>query len=154
MFISLLTGKDPKRVEVIRRLIEQEKKGFIQIVTSTFTIAEIRPLESDKTANPDHFQTALELMESERLEIRAVTPHIGREAQKIGMKFPALSPADCTHIATAVDARVIYLFTFDGIGTKRRKPDMMIAHTDQIGDPPLKIREPFVPEGPLFAKPE
>lgn len=47
MFISLLTGADAERVKIIKALLDLNKRGAIRIVTSTFTIAEVRPHPND-----------------------------------------------------------------------------------------------------------
>ena len=152
MFISLLTGKDAKRTDTIRTLLEQEKKGLIKIAISTFVIAEVRPGESNPNLENKQFQMAVELLDSDRLDVWVLTPQIAQEAQEIGRRFPRLLPGDCIHIATAIAAGTAALFTFDGVGPKRRRPSDMIAHSGKIGNPPLKICEPFLPVGPLFTK--
>ena len=149
MFISVLTGRDAKRTGTIRTLLEHEKKGLIKIAISTFVIAEVRPDETNPNLDNKQFQMAAELLESDRLDRWALTPHIAQEAARIGKQFPKLLPGDCVHIATAIAATAAVLFTFDGLG-KRRRPSDMIAHSEKIGNPPLKICEPFIPAGPLF----
>jgi len=149
MFISFLTGKDERRMDVIRALLQREQRGLIQIVISTFVTVEVRPDEG----NPlDQGQLAMiaELFESDRLDYRPLTPHIAKIAQKIGMDFPTLTPPDCVHIATAIESGASVLFTFDGSGAKRRRPSEMIINSGKIGNPTLKICEPFIDHGPLF----
>ena len=161
MFISLLTGKDEKRMSIIRALSEQEGKGLIQIAVSTFVSAEVRPDESNSSLDVAEFQKAVELLESPRLDVWTLTPKIGQMAQKIGQLFPKLLPGDCVHIATAIEANTVVLFTFDGAGPSRRRPSEMIAHSGKIGPqfgkPILKISEPYLPvaheKDPLFNPP-
>lgn len=103
----------------------------------------------------DEFETAQELFESDRIDLWAVTPHIAAEAARIGYENPSVTPTDCVHIATAIEATADVLFTFDGSGTtKRRKQGAMIALSGSVGDPPLRIREPSVSHGPLFDMPD
>jgi predicted nucleic acid-binding protein len=158
MFISLLPGKDAQRSEIIKALLQQEGKGLIKIAVSTFVSAEVRPDESNPGLDPNQFQMAVELLESGRLDPWVLTEKIAQDAQKIGQLFPKLLPGDCVHIATALAANAAVLFTFDGVGPKRRRPAEMIAHSEKIGSqfhkPPLKICEPFLPvahsSDPLF----
>ena len=153
LFIELLTNRDPTRIAVLKELIEMEARGVIQIIISTFVFAEVRPFEN-ATVPEDQFQAAVELLQSERLNIRPLTEGIALEAQRIGKENPLLLPGDCVHIATALSVNAIVLFTFDGAGLKRRRPSDMIAHSGKIkastGGVPLEIREPYVPTGPLF----
>lgn len=149
MFISLLTGSDPARVQVIRELLDRNKRGALRIVTSTFTMAEVRPHPNDRGLPIDEFETAQDLFESDRIDLWAVTPRIATAAARIGFGHHAVTPTDSVHIATAIEAKVDVLFTFDGAG-KRRKQGAMIALSGLVGDPPLKIREPYVSHGPLF----
>ena len=158
MFISLLTGKDEKRMGIIRFLLEQEQKGLIRIVISSFVTAEVRPDESNSSLDSAQFHEAVELLDSPRLDLWTLTPKIGKQAQEIGMLFPKLLPGDCVHIATALEAGVAVLFTFDGVGPSRRRQSEMIVHSGKIGPqfgkPALKISEPFMPiphsSDPLF----
>ena len=149
MFISFLTGKDEMRLETIRTLLQQEKQGLIEIVISTFVVAEVRP-EGSNPLDRGQVEIIEELFDSGRLDSRPLTPHIAKRARKIGEEFPKLLPGDCVHIATAIEALASVLFTFNGSGVKRRRPSEMIQHSGRIGNPPLKICEPFTPKGPLF----
>jgi predicted nucleic acid-binding protein len=150
MFISLLTGKDPTRVAVIKELCELEADESIRIVTSTFSRAEVRPHSGYADFDADQVKSVEAILNSGRVDWRPVTPFIAEEAMRIGQSHPDLLPADCVHIASAVAAKASVLFTFDGEGAKRRKPSKMLHWDDKIGTPPLRIHEPFVPKGPLF----
>jgi len=88
-------------------------------------------------------------MESDRIDWRPLTPSIAEQAQKMGKEFPALSPFDCVHIATAIAAEAKVLFTFDGAG-KRRRQTRMIEYSGKIGNPPILITTPLIDWGPLY----
>src|SRR5204862_2336062 len=113
LFIAILANRpnERERIDVIRHLIEQEKRGDFCIVASTLVRAEVRPDESNVDLNPEEFASAVELMESDRIDWRPLTPSIAEQAQKMGKEFPALSPFDCVHIATAIAAEAKVLFT-------------------------------------------
>jgi predicted nucleic acid-binding protein len=151
LFIAILSNhpNERDRIDIIRHLIEQEKRGNFGIVCSTIAIAEVRPDESNPGLNLDEFAAAIELMQSDRIDWRPLTPPIAEVAQKMGKDFPSLAPMDCIHIATALSAKAEVLFTFDG-GGKRRKRDRMITHDGKIGNPPLKICVPRIDYGPMF----
>ena len=162
LFVSYLAGTEVDRVEIIQGLLEQYERGGIEIIISTFAIAEVRsiPVEGATTPpndegavetveyHPEHLQRVRNLFKSLELEIRVLTPRIAERAAEIGDTFPRLLPADCVHIATAIEAEADVLFTYDGVGQRRRPADM-IRYDQRIGDG-LRIMQPFVPTGPLF----
>ena len=162
LFVSYLAGTEVDRVEIIQGLLEQYERGGIEIIISTFAIAEVRsiPVEGATTPpndegavetveyHPEHLQRVRNLFKSLELEIRVLTPRIAERAAEIGDTFPRLLPADCVHIATAIEAEADVLFTYDGAGQRRRPADM-IRYDRRIGDG-LRIMQPFVPTGPLF----
>lgn len=98
--------------------------------------------------HPEHLRRVRNLFNSLELEIRVLTPRIAERAAETGDTFPRLLPADCVHIATAIEAGADVLFTYDGAGQRRRPADM-IRYDRRIGDG-LRIMQPFVPTGPLF----
>lgn len=163
LFISYLAGTETERVEVIQGLLEQHERSGIEIVISSFAIAEVRriPLEGATTPadnegavetvayHPDHMRRVRDLFNSLDLEIRVLTPRIAERAAEIGDMFPRLLPPDCVHIATAIEAGADVLFTYDGETQRRRRPGAMLRYDQRIGDG-LRIMVPFVPTGPLF----
>ncbi|MDE2993040.1 MAG: type II toxin-antitoxin system VapC family toxin [Chloroflexota bacterium] len=162
LFISYLAGTEAARVETIHRLLEQYERSGIEIIISSFAIAEVRriPVEGATTPpddegavetvvyDPQHLRQVRDIFTSPQLEIRVLTPRIAERAAEIGDTFPRLLPPDCVHIATAIEAEADVLFTYDGAG-QRRRPGAMLRYDQRIGDG-LRIMEPFVPTGPLF----
>ena len=162
LFLSYLAGREVDRVEIIQGLLEQYERNGIEIIISSFAIAEVRsvPVEGATTPPDDegavetlvydseHSRRVRSLFTSPQLEIRVLTPRIAERAAEIGDTFPRLLPADCVHIATAIEARADVLFTYDGAGQRRRPADML-RYDRRIGDG-LRIMQPFVPTGPLF----
>ena len=162
LFISYLTATEVDRVEIIQGLLDQHERSGIEIIISSFAIAEVRsiPVEGATTPtddegavetvayHPDHLRRVMNLFNSLELEIRVLTPRIAERAAEIGDRFPRLLPPDCVHIATAIEAEADVLFTYDGAG-QRRRPGAMLRYDWRIGDG-LRIMEPFVPTGPLF----
>jgi hypothetical protein len=78
------------------------------------------------------------------LVYRVLTDRTALSAADIGNTYPSLTPGDCVHIATAIEARADVLFTYDGAG-QRRRPNEMLRYDTLIGTPPLRIMEPFDP---------
>ena len=159
VFISLLTGQWPDRVKVIRALLDHHTEGKFQIVISTFAIAEVRSFRVAGAVGPtpgeegseetvpfdeEERRRVSDLFASDALVYRALTDRTGLTAAEIGNTYPSLLPADCAHIATAIEARADVLFTYDGAG-QRRRPSEMLRYDNMIGDPPIRIMEPFDP---------
>lgn len=150
LFISYLSGTIPERVSLIKVLLAHVQSKKIAVVTSTFTLAEVRyfrPASSSGQVNDSgREQEIADLFTSPLIEFRAVTDFIGRRAYEIGRDHNQLSPADCVHIATAEDIPADVLLTWDGSGVKgRRAPEKMLAYDGKIGAPPLAIQEPADP---------
>ncbi len=149
LFISLLI-KEKDRATTIEKLLDRQERGHLVITISTLVIAEVRPDELNPDLDPMQYKRIQELFNSDRLDYRAVTPAIAERAREIGVQHPKLLPPDCIHIATALAAKAAVLFTFDGVGPKRRRPGEMVRFNGLFGNPPLKICAPYVEEGPLF----
>lgn len=150
VFISYLTGQYPDRRRLVQTLIRHLESGKAQLVTSTFTIAEVRYYCDDPKAqgrnDPECEKVVDELFSNELVEFRAVTDFIARDALQIGRQFNDLTPGDSVHIASAADARVDHLFTWDGESVSgRRAPDKMLTYDGRLGDPPLSIVSPYDP---------
>lgn len=162
LFLSYVANNQPDFCDAIDALLRIRETGGISIVVSTFAIAEVRYLGGDdgkevEPISPEErerrIETVREMFDSPELELRALTPHTAQLAQSIGNEHPALTPADCVHIATALDARCEILFTLDGIGARRRPKDML-RYSRQIGNPPLPITPPFEVQGYMFDLPK
>jgi predicted nucleic acid-binding protein len=146
LFIHYMTGSIPDRVAIVRALIGHVETGKCQLLTSTFTIAEVRYFRNVPGNIATHEAEIRALMEGDKIEFRALTPHIAALARDLGNAHNELTPADCVHIATAQDAGVDILFTYDGANpAQRRNPEKMLTYDGQLGTPPLAIKEPFDP---------
>jgi predicted nucleic acid-binding protein len=163
LFLAYLTERDEARADMVEELLDRYDRGGIEIVISSFVIAEVRRLPTPGAAtpaderevpvqaiSPDQVQRVRRMFESEQLELHVLTPRIAQRAADIGNEYPRLLPGDCVHIATAIEAGVDVLFTWDG-GGQRRRPGDMLRYDGRIND--LAIREPFVPLGPMFDPP-
>ena len=153
LFISYLTNKDPSRVNVVEALLKFAAIGKIQIVTSTLTMVEVRPYADQYETH--HMDAVEDLFHSNRPYFRpvALTGTIARRAREIGEKNRRiLYNSDCVHIATAQIEQASVLFTYDGesVPGMKRAPTGLIALNGKIGNPPLRIMEPYEPRGPMY----
>lgn len=150
VFISYITGRDPERKKAVQMLLRHVERGAVRLVTSTFTLAEVRLFATDPRVkgknDPESEARVDELFGSDEIEFRAVTDFIGRDALQIGRGHIDLPPADCVHIATAVEVGADVLFTWDGAAVSgKRAPDKMLTYDGMIGDPPMRIAVPYDP---------
>ena len=175
VFISLLTGQWPDRVKVIRALLDHHIEGKFQIVISTFAIAEVRSFRVAGAVGPtpgeegseetvpfdeEERRRVSDLFASDALVYRALTDRTGLSAAEIGNTYPSLLPADCAHIATAIEAHADVLFTYDGAGQRRlaeldapvRQHDRLPAHSDHGAVRSLAGLGPGVRRGSLGAQ--
>ena len=160
LFLAYVTDQDEARASIVEGLLEGYDHSGIEIVISSLVIAEVRsvprpgvgtPADEQSTPvqpiSPEQAQRVRTMFESDQLELRVLTPRIAQRAADIGNEYPRLLPPDCVHIATALEADVDVLFTWDG-GGRRRRPGDMLRYDGRIDG--LAIREPFVPLGPMF----
>lgn len=169
IFISYLTGADADRLRVLDEVFDMQERGLLRIVISTLVIAEARRIRVPNSpglvaGEGEHNLQCLpfdgqrvelieQMFQSDLLEYMPLTTRIAQHAAHIGNEWPSLLPPDCIHVATAVEAGAEMLFTWDGSGAKRRRPGKMLRYDRKIGDPPLKIVEPYPPyDHPLFEK--
>lgn len=160
LFCVYVANVDEPKTSMINELLGQYDRRGIEIVVSTFVIAEVRRVPTLRARTPadetkvrsqpvDPLQLARvrQMFQSEQLEVRVLTPRIAERAAEIGNHYPRLLPGDCVHIATAIDARADVLFTWDGAG-QRRRPGEMLRYDGLIEG--LAIKAPFVPMGQMF----
>lgn len=163
LFLVYVSGRDQPKIAIINGLLDLYDKNSVEIVISTYVIAEVRSIPEDDsptstgnqgleavstvTFTPEEMERVQKLFESPQLDYRVLTPRIASHAAEIGNRFPRLLPPDCVHIATALEANADVLFTWDGAG-RRRRPGDMLRYDGMIDG--LRIMQPFVPMGPLF----
>lgn len=99
------------RFDMCREVLVRAQKREIEIVTSTFSLAEVckrRDEPLDPSVNlPAFFDQPYVLLVD-------VTKPIGEKAQHLQLSSIGVKPADATHLATALFASVSIFHTFDG----------------------------------------
>jgi predicted nucleic acid-binding protein len=124
------------KVELCQGTLARADAGEVLIVTSTLTIAEVlwmrhAPLIPEAKAN-----LVRRFFRRSYMRVRNVTRAVSESAQDL-VWSKGIKPKDAIHVATALDARVMALETFD---------DDLIGKSGQVGNPPLVIRRPIPPE--------
>lgn len=152
LFINFLTALEKDKVDCIRDLIAQAKATppRIAIVISNLVLAEVRQLP---TYDDNQVAIIKELFDVDRpyLRFSALTSKVATRASDIGVQFPDITVPDAVHIATALHEKAEVLFTYDGAKDKaRRRSGDLLQYDKRIGNPPLRIEEPWVDLGPMF----
>jgi predicted nucleic acid-binding protein len=129
------------KVELCQGTLARANAGDVLIVTSALTIAEVlwmrrAPLIPEAKAN-----LVRRFFRRSYMRVRNVTRAISESAQDL-VWSKGIKPKDAIHVATALDASVMALETFD---------HHLIGKNGLVGNPPLIIRRPIAPQqGELF----
>lgn len=124
------------KVDECRGVIRAAEAGQLRIVTSSLTLTEVIKLKSHAPLPPEKEPLIRDFFRHQYIVVRQLDRFTAEYARDLIWRH-GFAPKDSIHVATAVMARVPHLDTFDGD---------LIAKSGQIGDPPLIIGRPDVPE--------
>ncbi len=124
---------EPGRADDCKSVIQAAQEGKLRILTSALTLTEVVTLKGYKPLPPDKAQMIRQFFRNPWIVLREVDRYTAERAQDLVWRHQALRPKDAIHVATAVEAGVAYLDTYD---------DNLIRLSEQIGEPPLKIGKP------------
>lgn len=112
-----LINEEPDKISRCRAIMEQARKGEIEIWTSSLTLAEVfkKKCEGNGVSLPENKDVQFEsFIEQDFLKEVQVDHDIGVEARRLLRKHPLLKkPNDGVHLATAVLYNVDEFHTFD-----------------------------------------
>lgn len=127
---------EPGKVELCEGTIERAKAGEVLILTSTLTIAEVLWLKGQPKVSKDKADALRKFFRRSFIRVRNVTRSVAEAAQDLVWDH-GIKPKDAIHVATALDAKVPILETFD---------EGLLAKSGVVGkNPPLIIRRPIAP---------
>lgn len=118
-------------------VIQKAQDGQLFIATSTLTIAEVLKLKGKPRLPSDREAELTAFFQNEWIILRDLTPPIAHEARKL-VWYENIDPKDAIHVATALDAKLLRMDTFD---TNLHKKDAKLG-----GNPPLRIGRPDLPQ--------
>ena len=130
-FLGWLQGELDKEAPCAEVLAAADD-GKIQIVTSALTIAEVLALKGRVKIPPSERAKVEAFFRNEYIVVRNITRRISEAARSYVWEF-GVDPKDALHVATAVDAGVPLLNTFD---------KALIKKSGKIGSPALIISAP------------
>jgi predicted nucleic acid-binding protein len=126
----LLAEKDKE--ERCREVLTAAEDGKVQIVTSALTIAEVLALRGRQRVPASDRVKVEAFFRSEYIVVRNITRRIAEDARAYVWDM-GVRPKDALHVATAIDAGLALLNTFD-------KP--LINKSGKLGNPALTIAAP------------
>ena len=109
--------------------------GKLQIVTSALTIAEVLALRFQPKIPADRRTVVEGFFKNEFILVRTVTRRTAESARDL-VWTQGIAPKDALHVATALEAKLDMLHTFDG---------GLLNKTEKVGGTPiLRIKKPQV----------
>ncbi|HEY3834482.1 MAG TPA: PIN domain-containing protein [Acidimicrobiia bacterium] len=129
-------ANEPDKVDECRGVIKAAQAGDVRLVTSSLTLTEVIKLKGRTPLPTDKEPVIKEFFKHEWIIVRQLDRFIAEYARDVVWQY-GVNPKDAVHVATAIASRVPHLDTFD----KR-----LIAKSGKIGDPPLVIGHPNIPE--------
>ncbi|MGA3280128.1 MAG: PIN domain-containing protein [Smithella sp.] len=148
-WIELINEENEDRLKPLRYFFELAQNKEVEILTSTFTLAEVFKLRCENAAKqlPEEKDKIFEDFLGQPFVILVqVTREIGTYARRLLRRLDGLKvPQDAIHLATAAIYNVDELHTFD--------TDHLISLDKKVerkDGQKLKICLPSIPIGPLF----
>jgi len=129
---------EPGKVELCEGTLERAKEGEVLILTSTLTITEVLWKKNSPQITQDKSDLVRRFFRRSCMRLRNVTRSVAESAQDLVWQN-GIRPKDAIHVATALDAKVFALETFDAD---------LLKKTETIGSPTLIIRKPIPPAQP------
>jgi predicted nucleic acid-binding protein len=123
------------KAELCEGTLQRADGGEVLIVTSTLTIAEVLWMRSAPSIPKDKAEIVRRFFRRSSMRLRNVTRAVSESAQELVWDH-GVRPKDAIHVATALEAKVHALETFD---------DGLLKKSGIIGVPPLLIRKPIAP---------
>jgi predicted nucleic acid-binding protein len=132
---------EPGKAELCAGTLKRGDLGEVIIFTSALTIAEVLWMRGAPMVTQDKADIVRKFFRRSYIRVRNVTRSVSESAQDLVWSH-GVKPKDAIHVATALEARVTALETFD---------DGLLKKSGTIGNPPLLIRKPIPPpQGSLF----
>lgn len=135
-FLGVL-NKEPDKLAACSAVIREAEAGSVRVVTSALTIAEVLwPKGQPLQLPPDRAEEVQQFFQHDWIVLRELDRAVAELAREVVWNHH-VHPKDAVHVASAVDAGVEQLDTYDG---------GLIALSGKIGNHALVIGNPNVPE--------
>jgi len=128
--------QEADKIDDCRGVIEAAKNGDLDIITSALTFVEVLYLKHRDPIPKEEAEKVKRFFENEFIIPVTLDREIAEIAQSIVWDYK-VKPSDATHIATALQADVNIVDTFD--------QELIDKFNKKIGNPPLRIGKPHLP---------
>ena len=131
-------NREQDKVEACRGLVDASEQGKVRIITSALTLTEVIKIKGQQPLPQSKEETIKGFFEQEFVSIVNLDRRTAEFARDLIWDYPRLNPKDSIHVATALMTEgVDVLHTFD---------DDLLRLNGQLGEPPLRISTPDVPD--------
>jgi predicted nucleic acid-binding protein len=132
---------EPGKADLCAGTLKRADLGEVVIFTSALTIAEVLWMRGAPIIPQEKAEIVRKFFKRSYIRVRNVTRAASESAQDLVWNH-GIKPKDAIHVATALDAKVAALETFD---------EGLLRKNGLVGAPPLIIRKPLPPaQGGLF----
>jgi len=135
--------KEDGKVDLCAGTLERAKNGEVVIFTSTLTIAEVLWKRHAPSITLDKAMIVRKFFRHSYIRLRNVTRLVAESAQDL-VWHHSVKAKDAIHVATALDAGVPILETFD---------HELLTLSGKLGTSKLIIRKPIPPIQPVLGPP-
>lgn len=132
-------AEEPDKVDECRAVIRAAEEGKTLLITSALTVAEVLWLRGEPRIPAENAEKVQRFFQHEYIVVNDLDRRLAEDAQRL-VWHEDIKPKDAVHVATAIDASVDRMETFDGD---------LIKKSGSVGEPPLEIGRPNEP-GTLF----
>ena len=144
--------EEADKVDLCEEVLIDAQDGRLQIVTSALTIAEVLALRYQPKIPADRRQVVEAFFRNDYILVRTLTRRTAESAREFVWSHD-VKPKDAVHIATALEAKLPMLHTFDGglhgkSGKVGGAPLLQIKKPHVIS-PRLPLRKPDADQEPV-----
>lgn len=131
-------NREQDKVEACRGLVDASEQGKVRIITSALTLTEVIKIKGQQPLPQSKEEIIKGFFEQEFVGIVNLDRRTAELARDLIWRYPRLNPKDSIHVATALMTEgVDVLHTFD---------DDLLRLNGQLGEPPLRIYTPDIPD--------
>lgn len=131
---------EPDKEELCRAVLESAEDGTVLIVTSALTLAEVLMLKGRPKIPAADKQKVDSFFRNNYVNVRNVTRRVSEAARSLVWDY-GIQPKDALHVATAIDAGLGLMNTFDEKLIRKCK-----RHVNQLH---IRVEKPSVEEPKL-----
>lgn len=124
--------EEPDKVDLCQEVLDAAQDGHVLIVTSALTIAEVLALRGRDPIPATTRRKVENFFRNDFIAVRNITRRVAENA-RIYVWDHGVKPKDALHVATAIDAGLPLLNSFD---------HGLISKSGTLGSVPLTIEKP------------